>query len=281
LHLYSTAVSDLTPIWHLYSIHGAFSDPDNNNYININGCNMDITPGSSNYTIVSNLINAGVLVVYGDGNQIYTQVIAWEDVFTNPNGAYIHGMTYDGAVLWMVGRDTNLIYRVDATDGSVLTTIPSPTTATDGTGLTYDGSSLWYTHDQSPRMIYEVDPADGTVLSSFAAPGGGDSTGLAWDGTYLWNTGFGENIYQLDTAGNVQTSFTAPTDTPEGMTYANGYLWTIGYYNTLYKLDPADGTIVASYSTPPASLYGLTSDGTNRWLSTNDGWIKRYPLSGL
>ena len=70
LNLYGTAISDLTPVWDLYNTDGAFTDSDYTNHINITGCNMDITPGSTNETIVNDLIAAGVDVDYEAGNQL-------------------------------------------------------------------------------------------------------------------------------------------------------------------------------------------------------------------
>ena len=282
LDISCTSVTDLSPLQTLYDA-GAFHNHFDYDEIDItlNGCGLELWEGTDNRAVIDYLIAGGVRISYEYGNYLAVNQITWEDAFPNPNSDYIHGMTFDGTDLWMVGRGTDTIYRVSSIDGSVLQSFDAPTGVGDGTGLTYDGIYLWYTHDQSPRSIYQINPNDGAVLSLFSSPGSFDSTGLAWDGSFLWNTGFYENIYQLDIAGNIQKSFSAPTDVPEGMTYAGGYLWVIGWHSTLYKLDPADGSIVTTYSTPPTNMYGLTSDGTYLWLSTNDGWIKRYPISGL
>ncbi len=119
-------------------------------------------------------------------------------------------MAYDGTFFWIVDWQTNTINKVLPEDGTIISTIPGPSTkpsyASDpGTGsynakpfgIAWDGQALWVS-EQSDLMIYRVNPLDGSLLNAFASPGS-DPKGLTWDGEFLWHADQAtQTIYKLE-----------------------------------------------------------------------------------
>lgn len=119
-------------------------------------------------------------------------------------------MAYDGTFFWIVDWQSNTINKVLPEDGSVIATIPGPSTkptyqSNPGVGdfnarpfgIAWDGQALWVS-DQSELMIYRVNPVDGSILSSFPSPGP-DPKGLTWDGEFLWHADQStQTIYKID-----------------------------------------------------------------------------------
>jgi hypothetical protein len=79
------------------------------------------------------------------------------------------GIDYDrgNQCLWVTNATTKKIYKVNPSDGSVLSSFSSPATSYP-TGLAFDGTNLWAV-DRDDNTIYEV-ATDGSVLSSFVVP---------------------------------------------------------------------------------------------------------------
>lgn len=271
--LVDSGITDITPLETLMN-NGGLSDFSGWNHdIMINSCSsLDLTEGTANGDALAALVGAGVRVSH-DASWIGHGPV-WEAAFSNPEGAGIHGMAFDGTNLWMVARDLDEILKVDPSDGTVLGRFDSPVSG--GTGLTWDGTNLWFTSDNNDPgyfTLYKLDPADGTVLTSFNAPGSHDSTGMTWDGTALWNTGFHENLYRIDPAdGTVLATLDAPEGTMEGMAYAHDVLYVLSWeMGEVGKIDPATGELLDHFSTPEAHPLGLTYDGTHLWCSIDGG----------
>ncbi len=280
LSVSGTGVTDITPLQTLFDGGGISGDHWEFYDLEIDACgSLDLGEGTDNGNTLLYLLQNGINVKH-DATWTGAYVAEWEYMFSAPGGAYAHGITYDGTDLWMVDRGADAIYRISIADGALLQEFPAPTGSGSGTGLTWDGSSLWYTHDYGAGgelRIYQINPADGTVLSDFASPASGDSTGLTWDGTHLWVTGFGESYYRVSTTGIVDRSLPAAPDYSEGLTWANGKLWNL-YWETdqIVELDPADGTVLWSSPVAVGDGMGLAFDGTYIWLSTAEGRFYRF-----
>jgi len=79
------------------------------------------------------------------------------------------GLTWDGEYLWCADAGTDSVFKLDITDGSVVSSIPFSIEPTYG-GLTWGAeTNLWIANGS---RIYEVNPANGDVISSFSCPGG-------------------------------------------------------------------------------------------------------------
>jgi hypothetical protein len=94
------------------------------------------------------------------------------------------GIDYDGEnrCLWVTNRSTKMIYKVNPSDGAILSAFSSPATSYP-TGLAFDGTNLWVV-DRDQEKIYEV-TRSGATVSSFTIRVISDygPRGLAFDTT--------------------------------------------------------------------------------------------------
>ena len=134
---------------------------------------------------------------------------------------------------------------------------------------------------------------------------------LTWDGEHLWATDPNhDKIYEIDTGGNLISSFGVDSDIPFGLAWDGEYLWVDEYksppkifeYDTsgnlissfdfgpcrgmtwdeaylwvttldeIYKLDTG-GNVISSFNPPSSSPRGLAWDGEHFWVS--DGAERR------
>ena len=135
------------------------------------------------------------------------------------------GLAWDGTNLWVMSDHNNppyQIYKVDPTNGNILTSFDSPGPNSDG--LTFDGTYLYLSDSQSNR-IYIIDPSDGLMVDSFMVPGE-RLEDLAWDGSHLWYAdNLGLRIYQFNLDQRIVVDyFDFPTR--GGLVWANDHLWT-------------------------------------------------------
>jgi hypothetical protein len=149
----------------------------------------------------------------------------------------LHGIAWDGTQLW----NTNFQYLFGhgdygtspdtlkdyiakrSADGTLLAQYEAPGSRdVVNAGLAWDGAYLWVS-DLKHRTISQVNPADMSVVTSFASPGTGP-LGLEWDGSSLWCVD-GQQIYNLDTSGNVLGTFAAPGSSPFGIAFDGSSLW--------------------------------------------------------
>lgn len=119
-------------------------------------------------------------------------------------------MAYDGTYFWIVDWQTNTINKVLPENGTILSSIPGPSSkpsyqSDPGTGsynarpfgIAWDGQALWVS-EQSDLMIYRINPIDGSLLNAFPSPGS-DPKGLTWDGEFLWHVDQStQTIYKLE-----------------------------------------------------------------------------------
>ena len=93
------------------------------------------------------------------------------------------GLAFYQGYLWFASQ-TQGIYQLDPTDGSVVSWIPMPMECIEIHGLAHDGDYLWAAaYDNN---LYQIDPSDGSVMNLIPAPGGGHIEGLAWGDSCLW-----------------------------------------------------------------------------------------------
>jgi parallel beta-helix repeat protein len=174
--------------------------------------------------------------------------------------------------LWLSDFTSDKIYKLD-TLGNVLVSFDSPGSLPSD--LAWDGTYLWCTDDGWGKgysnKIFKLDNA-GNVITSFDAPQNDSySGGLAWDGASLWYvrdytaayTGtfmdtieLCNEIYQLDTTGNVLSHFTAPSPGSSGLTWDGAHLWVADAWDDLiYQLNTT-GKVLESIGSPGSSPIG-------------------------
>ncbi len=88
--------------------------------------------------------------------------------FPSPSGEP-RGLCWDGANLWCADAATDSVYKLDISDGTVVSSFPFIIESDYG-GITWSAdANMWIANGST---IYKVDPANGEVVSSFSCPGG-------------------------------------------------------------------------------------------------------------
>ena len=191
-------------------------------------------------------------------------------------------LAWDGNYLWCVDDSTDSLYKLNPSDGAIISAFPTP--GPEPRGLTWDGSYLWCSDGDSVK-IFKIDPADGTVLSSIPAPISTTSNapsdqvrGLAWDGEYLYScfeAGWSSQIVKVDLSDNSTVFFAYTCGFPKGLACDGKYIWNcsdaagvkLGLV-TQYNL--SNGLRGNSFDTPGYYPTGLAYDGRYFWLADND-----------
>jgi len=174
------------------------------------------------------------------------------------------GMTWDGRHLWIADRKTDLIYKIDPEDGSVLSSLPSP--GYWPMGLAWDGKCLWNA-DLEEKKIYQIDPERGLVLKVIDSPTP-SPRGLAWDGHYLWVCDDrADRIHQISLEdGTTIVDFPSPASHPQGLAYDGRYLWVSDRVkDEIYLVTPDKGEVIMILSAPGPYARGLAWDGRHLW----------------
>jgi DNA-binding beta-propeller fold protein YncE len=129
----------------------------------------------------------------------------------------------------------NKIFKVDPSNGTILTALDSPSDNPEG--LAWDGETLWLS-DATAKTIMRLDLDDGTEVKTFAAPAGSPQ-GLAWDGTYLWCADrLSDELHMIDpTSGEAIIILKSPGPYPRGIAYDGTCLWNIDFQtDQIYQL---------------------------------------------
>jgi hypothetical protein len=129
-----------------------------------------------------------------------------------------------------------------------------------------------YSSTFSFRTLEAPQHATISIRSSFTSPGSRPS-GLTWDGRNLWMVDNLRNLYKMDAAGNVITSFPVLGFSDDrGLTWDGTGLWiVVGVHN--YKLDTL-GNVIDTLDVQHWWHSGLDWDG-KYW------WFGNYNLSTL
>ena len=140
-------------------------------------------------------------------------------------------------------------------------------------GLAYDGHNIWYgRYGTYGERIYKFDTAMGQVVDSLDLGSAtlDDSYGMTWDGQYLWVTNHvgADFTLQIDTLGNIISSFQNPSDYMSGLAWNGSELYMADYYNpdgAIYRVTTS-GTILENFPAPDTQPWDLAWDGTNLWM---------------
>jgi len=177
---------------------------------------------------------------------------------------YGTGLTCDGKHLWVVDRKTDIIYKLNMTDGQVLATIPAP--GYSPTGLAWDGSHLWCIDDKE-SLIYRINIETGIaerVIEAYTK----NVKDICWDGKCLWIADDKlDLIMSIDAEdGMMISSFPAPAKNPDGLAFDGNYLWISDRGNDmLYRVEPASGMVIGALHAPGHYARGLAFDGKFLW----------------
>jgi hypothetical protein len=104
------------------------------------------------------------------------------------NAIHATGIDYDRGndCLWVTNSTTKMIYKVNPSNGSVVSAFQSPAQGYP-TGLAFDGTHLWVVDMEDDNTVFKVATSDGSVLGSFVIPMGSNDRvyGLAFDSSMV------------------------------------------------------------------------------------------------
>ena len=154
-----------------------------------------------------------------------------------------------------------------AQTGTALVVDSIPTPADNLSGLSFDGSSLWATVDES-GTIYQADPETGKALRRLSFPSK-STGGSAWDGRFLWQLAYKDRtISKMDIAtGATREVIPSPGKGQcSGMTYDGKYLWVANFdEERIYEIDPARHGQIVRFIDGNHEVTGLAWDGKTLW----------------
>lgn len=150
-------------------------------------------------------------------------------------------------------------------DVSIVASWPSP--AQSPYGVTYDGSYIWVSCNETGKEImFKCDPANGSVVSSFKV----NTTGLfgcAFDGSYLWydalDTTLNYYMHKVTDTGSVLVSWQSPLARTVGCGWDGEYIWLSSYFGSMGWATTA-GSLVGSFATSWRPT-GVAYDGYYLW----------------
>ena len=174
------------------------------------------------------------------------------------------GLTFDGEHLWNADRNSDLIYKVDTSDGMVVDSLPTPGYVPRG--LTWDGERIWCVDGES-ELIYAINPTTRIVEKTIYCPVQ-SPTGMAWDGEHLWLAADrSEELHMISSDdGTTIVSIPAPTSHAWGLAFDGTYLWVSDRYkDKIYMVTPENGDVIFSFDAPGPHSCGLAWSGSKLW----------------
>jgi len=175
-----------------------------------------------------------------------------------PDVAHVHGVSYDGANVWIATGDR--VQAFDPASGEVVRVLDVPGTA----GTAFDGQHLFQI---SGDQINKIDPGSGRVIASVATPDGGAS-GLAWAEGMLWVGQYrNRRIHQVNPETGAILRTIESNRFVTGVTWVDGELWhgtSEAGTGELRRVDPHSGEVIEAVDMPAGvSVSGLESNGSS------------------
>ena len=132
--------------------------------------------------------------------------------------------------------------------------------------ITFDGEYIWTSTLWGD--VYKLDPNTGEIKKHWKFPGP-QAWGMTFDGENLWINDFAEKkVYELDTNGNVLSSFFIPDQEggAKGLASDGQYLYIMGWTSpTIYKVNKK-GDLIETIELEEWAAGGLTFDGQSFWV---------------
>src|ERR1700744_3475389 len=174
-----------------------------------------------------------------------------------PGAAAVHGVTYDGQLVWFASGD-----KLNAFDPRLGKPVRAINVSAHA-GTAFDGRYLYQIVED---RIQKIDPESGDVLATIPAPGGGGDSGLAWAEGTLWVGQYrNRNIHQIDPETGKILRTIESNRFVTGVTWVDGELWhgTLeGDVSDVRHVDPKTGKVLEQLESPPGGgVAGLESDG--------------------
>jgi len=178
------------------------------------------------------------------------------------------GLAWVNGHLYITSDQSKKIYEINPSDGAVISSFDAPGSGNSLTGLTYDGTYLWFCR---PPSIYKLSLPDGSQVLTFPSPSPSNSEGLAWMPPYLMNSNSSSDvIYELDPSTGSVVDYFIPqgADGTLGLTYDGTYLWASFMGSLLiYRMIPGDPVPVQYFLSPSDNPQDLCWDGQYLWMT--------------
>jgi len=184
------------------------------------------------------------------------------------------GISVDGDVVWVTDWTRRTLYRVSATTGTVVATIP---VGMAPKGVLATGSAVWVA-DTHAGAVLRVDPATNTVVSTIPVGPAGDS-GPNWLASGLGSIWVGipntSTVVRIDPITDaVQATVTIPAQaTPCGgfaVTATAVWIPSCDEGRTMARIDPSTDAVVATVDLGGNARTPVVIDGAP-WLSVDTG----------
>ncbi len=184
--------------------------------------------------------------------------------------------------LYVFSASTGYIYRMNPASGSVYNSY-SAVNGTSMRGLAYVATGyLYQAKSNTPPYIYRTNEANGSIYSSFSSPGI-QNRGLAplctGDGgtgtTALLSPNYSSRVlYHLNiTNGSVISTYQLSNSMYDpGYDHRNQLIWG-GMNGTAIYGFATTGSLVASFTSPGGSPYGMAYYGEYLYVATLSGWV--------
>ncbi|UCD16268.1 MAG: transglutaminase [Candidatus Zixiibacteriota bacterium] len=174
------------------------------------------------------------------------------------------GLTFDGKMLWLADRKSDLLYRIDPDNGAVRRSLEAPGYQVEG--LAMEDEFLWAL-DVEENVILKLNLKTEIIEKTLYVPCD-NPNGLAWDGKYLWVADYRQDmLFQISTEdGTTITQLPSPAGNPHGLCFDGKYLWVSDRIdNMIYMVHPENGNVIVAFASPSEFPRGLAWDGTSLW----------------
>ena len=173
----------------------------------------------------------------------------------------VHGVTFDGAEVWIAGGDT--LRALDPKSGELTRALEVPCDA----GTAFDGQ---YLYQLDKGRIRKVDPRTGQTVSTVPAPDLPGASGMAWAEGSLWVGQYAERkILELDPETGKVLSEVVSDRFVTGVSFSDGELWHATQENErseLRRVDRKTSQVLEQLELPAGVLVsGLEADGEGRF----------------
>ena len=168
--------------------------------------------------------------------------------YSFPDVTNVHGVSYDGANVWIATGDT--LNAVDPDTGKTVRKL----NVTAQAGTAFDGRHLFQI---AGDRIQKIDPDSGRVIATIPVPEGG-AAGMAWAEGTLW-VGQHRNrkIHQVDPQTGAILRTIEASRFVTGVTWAGDELWHgtwEGEQSDLRHINSKTGEILEQIDMPPGTI---------------------------
>lgn len=193
------------------------------------------------------------------------------------DGAGIHGVTFDGTLVWFARNDELVAFDPEREQVVRRLSVPGASA-----GTAFDGEHLY---QLARGEILVLRPEDGRIVRRLPAPGKGQDSGMAWADGYLWVGQYADaKIHKVDARTGELVKTLSSDRFVTGVSCVDGELW----HGVMDDRGPCelrrlaqDGTVEETLTVPGARLAGMerTADG-RFWCAGEQGTLRLVRRKG-